>query len=105
MGVHETKTFSSISSFYRLHRWQIRDTVGSENIEVYHTVLGLLRQCSEEGDPVKLFHQLKDALGEKWPHLIDEFVPFLQPDQVINVINVINVMLLCLATQVTMFCE
>ena len=66
---------------------QIRDTVGSENLEVYHTVLGLLRQCSEEGDPVKLFHELKGVLGQKWPHLIDEFVPFLQPDQVKSVIH------------------
>ena len=61
---------------------QIRDTVGPDNIEVDHTVLNLLRQCAEEGDPVKLFHKLKAVLAERWPHLLGEFVPFLKPEQV-----------------------
>ena len=62
--------------------FQIRDTVGADNIEVYHSVLSLLRQCAEEGDPVKLFRELRGVLGEKWPHLLEEFAPFLQPEQV-----------------------
>ena len=67
--------------FFRSTR-QIRETVGPEHIDVYRSVLSLLRECAEEGDPVKLFHRLKRLLGEKWPQLIDEFVPFLQPEQV-----------------------
>ena len=68
--------------YLNLHTRQIRETVGPENIDVYRNVLSLLRECAEEGDPVKLFHQLKRVLGEKWPQLLEEFVPFLRPEQV-----------------------